>query len=40
MTKKGVPKRDGSGQGRRANYGREGCKTPRKTGKPKKRNIT
>lgn len=32
MTKKGVPKRDGSGQGRRANRGRGGCKTTRKTG--------
>ena len=33
--KKGVPKRDGSGQGIRANRGRGGCKTPNK--KPKGR---
>jgi len=26
MSKKGVPKRDGSGKGRRANRGRGGCK--------------
>ena len=30
---KGKPKRDGSGRGVRANKGRGGCKTPRKTGK-------
>lgn len=32
MAEKGVPKRDGSGRGVRANKGRGGCKTPRKTG--------
>ena len=26
-TKKGIPKRDGSGRGTRANQGRSGCKT-------------
>ena len=26
-TKKGIPKRDGSGRGNRANQGRGGCKT-------------
>lgn len=31
--KKGVPKRDGSGKGRRANRGRGGCKTTQKKGK-------
>ena len=30
---KGKPKRDGSGKGVRANKGRGGCKTPKKTGK-------
>ena len=30
---KGVPKRDGSGRGVRANKGRGGCATPRKTGR-------
>jgi len=30
---KGIPKRDGSGKGRRANQGRGGCKNPRSTGK-------
>ena len=33
VTKKGTPKRDGSGKGIRANAGRGGCKTPKKTGK-------
>lgn len=33
MAKKGVPKRDGSGKGRRANRGRGGCKQTQKTGK-------
>ncbi len=33
MAKKGVPKRDGSGKGTRANQGRGGCKTPKRTGK-------
>jgi len=30
---KNKPKRDGSGKGVRANKGRSGCKTPRKSGK-------
>jgi len=30
---KGVPKRDGSGRGVRANRGRGGCKTTRTTGR-------
>jgi len=29
------PKKDGSGKGTRANAGRGGCKTPKKTGKGK-----
>ena len=33
MKKKGVPKRNGSGQGKRLNRGRGGCKTTRKKGK-------
>jgi len=33
MAKKGVPKRDGSGRGVRANRGRGGCKVTRKKGK-------
>jgi len=36
-TKKGTPKRDGSGQGRRANAGRGGCKTPRKGGQGRRK---
>jgi len=36
MAKKGVPKRDGSGGGRRANRGRGGCKTTRNTGRGRK----
>ena len=32
-TKKGIPKRDGSGKGTRQNRGRGGCKPTRKTGK-------
>lgn len=32
MAKKGVPKRDGSGKGTRANRGRGGCATTKKTG--------
>ena len=32
MSKKGVPKLDGSGKGNRANKGRGGCAVPRKTG--------
>jgi hypothetical protein len=35
MNKKGVPKKDGSGQGRRANAGRGGCPSPKKVGKGK-----
>lgn len=31
--KKGVPKRDGSGKGKRLNKGRGGCKPPRGKGK-------
>jgi len=34
---KGVPKRDGSGRGRRANRGRGGCPKPRKVGKGRNR---
>jgi len=34
---KGVPKRDGSGKGIRANRGRGGCKQTRKIGKGKGR---
>jgi len=30
---KGVPKRNGSGRGIRANRGRGGCKTTRRTGR-------
>lgn len=33
MAKKGVPKRNSSGEGKRANRGGGGCKTTRKTGK-------
>jgi len=32
---KGVPKKDGSGKGRRDNKGRGGCKDTQKTGKGK-----
>ena len=32
MAKKGVPKRDGSGRGNRANRGRGGCSTTKNTG--------
>lgn len=38
MTKKGIPKRDGSGQGKRKNYGRGGCKNPTSKGRTKKMN--
>jgi len=31
-TKKGTPKRDGSGKGVRKNKGRGGCKTTKQTG--------
>lgn len=34
--KKGVPKRDGSGRGVRANKGRGGCKTPKRIGRGRK----
>jgi hypothetical protein len=37
MAKKGVPKHDGSGKGRRANAGRGGCPKPRSIGKGQKR---
>lgn len=37
MAKKGTPKRDGSGRGRRANRGRGGCKTTRQTGRGRNR---
>ncbi len=37
MAKKGVPKRDGSGKGIRANRGRGGCKDTETTGKAKNR---
>ena len=33
MPKKGVPKRDGSGGGRRANRGRGGCKVTKARGR-------
>jgi len=36
MVKKGVPKRDGSGQGRRANRGRGGCGRTRRLGRGRK----
>lgn len=36
MAKKGVPRRDGSGRGRRANRGRGGCKVTRQTGRGRK----
>ena len=35
-TKKSTPKKDGSGRGTKANTGRGGCKTPKKTGKGRK----
>jgi len=35
---KGVPKRDGSGRGIRANRGRGGCKNPRSSRCPQRRN--
>ena len=37
MATKNKPKRDGSGGERRANRGRGGCKTTRKTGKGRRR---
>jgi len=33
MTKKGVPKKDGSGKGLGANRGRGGCETPTRKGR-------
>lgn len=33
MAEQGVPKRDGSGQGKRKNKGRGGCSTTESTGK-------
>ena len=33
MAKRGVPKRDGSGKGTRANKGRGGCKIPKSKGR-------
>ena len=36
ISKKGVPKKDGSGKGKRTNKGRGGCKPVRKTGKARK----
>ena len=35
--KKGVPKRDGSGRGNRANRGRGGCPQPRSSGRGRNR---
>jgi len=37
MAKKGVPKQDGSGRGRRANRGRGGCTTTKSTGRGRKK---
>lgn len=36
MSKKGVPKRDGSGKGQRSNRGRGGCSDTQKRGKGRK----
>lgn len=36
MTKKGIPKKDGSGQGIRKNINREGCNSPLSKGKGRK----
>jgi len=36
MTKKGTPKRDGSGKGQRANRGRGGCTPPKDKNKRSK----
>ena len=33
MNNKGIPKKDGSGQGTRVNKGRGGCAKPRQIGK-------
>jgi len=37
MVKKGVPKRDGSGNGQRSNRGRGGCKTTKKVGQGRRK---
>jgi len=37
MSKRSIPKRDGSGKGVRANRGRGGCKKTRKIGRGRKR---
>ena len=37
MTTKNRPKRDGSGKGTRANRGRGGCETTKKTGQGRNR---
>lgn len=37
MATKGVPKRDGSGRGTRANQGRGGCTTTKGTGQGRNR---
>ena len=34
---KGIPKKDGSGQGKRLNKGRGGCDTTKKTGQGKRK---
>ena len=36
MTEKGVPKKDGSGQGNRVNINRKGCNSPSSKGKGRK----
>ena len=38
MAKKGVPKRDGSGKGVRANKGRGGCAKPKSKGQGRNSN--
>jgi len=37
VAKKGVPKKNGSGKGTRANRGRGGCKTTKSKGKKSRR---
>jgi len=37
MAKQGIPKRDGSGRGQRANRGRGGCSGTRSVGKGRNR---
>ena len=37
MSKKGIPKKDGSGQGVRVNKNRGGCKTAKSVGKGQNR---